>query len=366
MDFRYGTEHDDFRASLRGFLRSAAPPDQVRAVSAADGHDQRLWRRLCTELGLAGLHVAERRGGAGGTLVEAAIAFEELGRALTPVPLAATVFAIEAILRMGSEEQQSRLLPGLLAGDQPAALAVSGPADTDTATATVHAADYNVARVLLSGEYAPVLHGHAAGMFVVPAVTDGVVVLHVVDADDPGVRVERLPSFDTTRPVSRLRLARARAEPLTAGTSDGIDRVVDTARVLLAAEMLGGAEACLDMAVEYACSRKQFGRSIGSFQAVKHACADMMIEIDASRAAVMFASMTADDPDQLRICAPLAKAQAADTFTQCAGSAIQVHGGIAFTWEHDLHLYFRRAKSSEALFGSSAQHRALLADRAGL
>lgn len=366
MDFNYGTEHDDFRASLRGFLRSAAPPERVRAVSAADGHNQPLWRRLCTELGLPGLHVDEPRGGAGGTLVEAAIAFEELGRALTPVPLAATVFAIEAILRMGTEEQQSRLLPRLLNGDQPAALAVSGPAGADAATATVRAVESAGACVLLSGEYAPVLHGHAAGVFVVPAATDGVVALHVVDADDPGVRVERLPSFDTTRPLSRLRLTRARAEALTAGTPDGIDRVVDTARVLLAAEMLGGAEACLEMTVDYACSRRQFGRSIGSFQAVKHACADMMIEIDATRAAVMYAAMTAADPDQLPMCAPLAKAQAADTFTQCAGSAIQLHGGIAFTWEHDLHLYFRRAKSSEALFGSSAQHRALLADRAGL
>src|SRR5262249_49898856 len=136
--------------------------------------------------------------------------------------------------------------------------------------------------------------------------------------------------------------------------------------VLLAAEMLGGAEACLQLAVEYARSRRQFGRAIGSFQAVKHACADMMIEIDATRAAVMFAAVSAAGGHELHIAAPLGRAQAVDTFVLCAGSAIQVHGGIAFTWEHDLHLYLRRAKTSEALFGSSAQHRALLADRAGL
>lgn len=365
MDFRYSTEHDDLRASLRGFLRDAAPVARVRAVSDIDGHDPQLWRRLCAELELPGLHVPEQRGGAGGTVVEAAIAFEELGRALTPVPLAATVFAIEAIVRMGDEEQQDRLLPGLLGGQRPAALAAAGPAVAEPAVAMVRAEGSGAATVL-SGEYTPVLHGHVAELFVVPAVADGVVVLHVVEADAPGVVVQRLPSFDATRPVSRLRLTRAPAEPLTAGPSDGIDRVMDTARVLLAAEMLGGAEACLAMAVEYACSRRQFDRPIGSFQAVKHACAEMLIEIDATRAAVMFAAMTADDPDQLRITAPLAKAQAADSFTQCAGAAIQVHGGIAFTWEHDLHLYFRRAKSTEPLFGGSAQHRALLADRVGL
>ncbi len=136
--------------------------------------------------------------------------------------------------------------------------------------------------------------------------------------------------------------------------------------MLLAAEMLGGAEACLDLAVEYAWNRRQFDRPIGSFQAVKHACADMMIEIDATRAAVMFAALSAADGRELHITAPLAKAQAADTFVLCAGSAIQIHGGIAFTWEHNMHLYFRRAKTTAVIFGSSTQHRALLADRAGI
>lgn len=142
--------------------------------------------------------------------------------------------------------------------------------------------------------------------------------------------------------------------------------MLDVARVLLAAEMLGGAEACLERSVEYAGRREQFGRAIGSFQAIKHMCAEMLIEIDATRAAVMFAAMSAAGGDELQVVAPLAKAQAADTYVLCAGSAMQVHGGIAFTWEHDLHLYFRRAKSTAALFGSSARHRALLADRAGL
>lgn len=350
MDFQYSTEHDDFRAALRAFLGHQAPD-----LRPADGHDGEMWRRLCGELELPGLHVPAEYGGAGATLVETAIACTELGRTLAPVPFAANAFAIEAILRSGDEEQRKTVLPGLLSGERVAAFAAFGPEVADA-----------VGDSLLTGQCGPVLHGHVADLFVVPARRDGVVTPHIVRADAPGVVVERLPSFDLTRPVARLRLSQAPAESLAAGNPGDFDRVVDVARVLLAAEMLGGAEACLDMAVDYACRRTQFDRPIGSFQAVKHACAEMLIEIDATRAAVMYAAMSATAGDELHIAAPLAKAQAADTFVQCAGSAIQIHGGIAFTWEHDLHLYFRRATTTAALLGSGAHHRALLADRAGL
>ncbi|MCV7299470.1 acyl-CoA/acyl-ACP dehydrogenase [Mycobacterium barrassiae] len=362
MDFRYSTEQDDFRASLSGFLQDVAPLAHVRDAA---GHDPTVWQRLCTEMELPGLHVPVEYGGAGATLVGAAIAFGELGRALTPVPLAATTFAIEAVLRTGDEEQRTRLLKGLLRGEQIGALAVAGPRDCDPSAAPVHA-HRDGGRTVLTGVCGPVLHGHIADLFIVPAVTDGEVMLHVVAADDPGVTVVSLPSFDITRPVARVELTQAPAEVLTAGSADDIERTLDIARVLLAAEMLGGAEACLAMTVEYACNRMQFGRPIGSFQAVKHICADMMIEIDATRAAVMYAAMSASDDHELQIVGPLAKAQAADTFALCAGSAIQAHGGIAFTWEHDVHLFFRRATTTKALFGGSRHHRRLLADRAGL
>ncbi len=368
MDFRYSIEQEAFCASLRSFLRDQSPPARVRQAAAADGHDRRLWQRLCNELELPALHAPPEYGGVGATLVETAIVFCELGRALTPVPFATTTFAIDAVLRMGDDEQRKSLLTGLLSGEQIGALAAVGSHDADPSTATVRA-ERRDGRTVLTGDYSPVLHGHIADLFVVPAVANGpesTVIFHVVAADAPGVTVVRLPSFDITRPVAKLRLSQAPAEPLTAGSPDETERVLDVARVLLAAEMLGGAEACLALAVDYARSRRQFDRPIGSFQAVKHACAEMKIEIDATRAAVMFAAMSAANGNELHITAPLAKAQAADTFVLCAGSAIQVHGGIAFTWEHDLHLYFRRAKTTEALFGSSAQHRALLADRAGL
>jgi alkylation response protein AidB-like acyl-CoA dehydrogenase len=365
MDFRYSIEHDAFRASLRGFLQDQAPPARVREVSAQDGHDSRVWRRLCTELDLAGLHVPPEYGGAGATLVETTIAFAELGRALTPVPLAANTFAIEAVLRMGDEEQRGRLLPGLLSGEQIGTFAAVGPNTANPAAATV-LAERRGGDTVLTGECSPVLHGHLADLIVVPAVCDGAVVLYAVPTAAPGVTVARLPSFDATRPVAKVHLAQARAEVLGAASSEDFERVVDVARLLLAAEMLGGAEACLALAVEHAKSRRQFDRPIGSFQAVKHSCADMMIEIDATRATVMYAAMSAGDQQELAITGPLAKAQAADTYLLCAGSAIQVHGGIGFTWEHDLHMYFRRARTTDALFGGSARQRALLADRAWL
>lgn len=363
MDFRYSTEQDDFRASLRRFLRRHAPPARMREVAAADGFDRQLWRRLCGELELPALHTPSQYGGLGATMVEMTIAFGELGRALTPVPFAANIFAIEAVLRMGDEEQRRKLLTGLLTGEQVGTLAAGGHDIAQGATVRV---ERRGGRSLLSGECSPVLHGHVADLIVVPALVDDRVVVHVAATDAPGVTVTRLPSFDITRPVARLQLDRVPAEPLTAGSAEDLQAVLDVARVLLAAEMLGGAEACLELAVEYAGSRRQFGRPIGSFQAVKHVCADMLIEIDATRAAVMFAAMSATNRQELHVTAPLAKAQAADAFMVCAGSAIQIHGGIAFTWEHNMHLYFRRAKTTAVIFGSSAQHRALLADRAGL
>ena len=338
---------------------------RVRELAAAGAYDEPLWRLLCTEMELPSLHVPIEYGGSGGTLVDAAIAFEETGRGLVPLPLAATTFAIQAVLGMGSADQCSRLLPSLISGERIGSLAAVGPDVAEPSTTAVRA-DGRSDFAVLDGTCSPVLHGAVADLFVVPAWGEDGPGLYVVEADAPGVTVEALPSFDSTRPVARLGLEHARAEALAAASPEGVQRLLDVARVLLAAEMLGGAEACLAMSVEYARTRMQFGRPIGSFQAVKHSCADMMIEIDASRVAVMFAAMSAEDTAELSIAAPLAKAQTADTFALCAGAAIQVHGGIAFTWEHDLHLYYRRAKTTAALFGNSTHHRALLADRAKL
>ncbi|AKK25706.1 acyl-CoA dehydrogenase family protein [Mycobacterium sp. EPa45] len=351
MDFQYSDEHLALRDSTRDFL-------------SKHGRDERVWPRLCRELELPGLTVPPEYGGTGASLVESAVVFEEFGRALAPLPVASHVFALHAVLHLGGEEQRRRLLPGLLGGTCVAAFAATGSGVGDPASATVSATRHH-GRSVLDGICGPILHGHGADLLIIAARTEVEVGLYVVDARAAGVDVQPLPSFDITRPIAQVTLRRADAERLGATSAD-LNRVVDIARVLLAAEMLGGAEACLARSVEYARSRTQFGRPIGTFQAVKHMCADMAIEIDATRVAVMFAAMSAGDPRELAVAAPLVKAQAADTFTLCANTAIQIHGGIAFTWECDLHHYLRRAKACEALFGSSSHHRALLADRAGL
>jgi alkylation response protein AidB-like acyl-CoA dehydrogenase len=364
--FDYSAEQQDFRDSLRKLVADRAPLSAVRA-RLGDGHDPDLWRTVCEEMALLALAVPERYGGAGFSLEETAIAVAELGRGLAPVPVFEAVLAIEAILRTGTEAQRQELLPGLLGGDRIAVAAVSGPDALDPGAGPVTASPAGAGHAL-TGSLPHVLRGHVADLLLVPAVAVDGAGLFVVERTAPGVTVSGAgSSFDLTRPVCAVVLDSAPALRLGQGPGPDLDGLLDVGRTLLAAEMTAAAQACLDAAVEYAKRRVQFNRAIGSFQAVKHGCAQLAVEIDAAGAAADWAAMlaAAGDPG-LRTAALIAKAQAASTFTGCAGWNIQVHGGIGFTWEHDAHLYLRRAKADEALFGSTAQHRALLASRAGI
>ncbi|MCF7549925.1 acyl-CoA dehydrogenase family protein [Pseudonocardia sp. WMMC193] len=348
MDFAYDAEQDQFRASIRSFLTDHADP------RAADGHDGPLWQRLCTDFGAAGLHAPEEHGGGGFTLVETALVLEELGRALAPVPAWGTVAAAEAVLRLGGADVRKEVLPPLLAGERIGALALVTEADLDPARVPVRADGGT-----LTGTVPVVPNGHVADVLVVPALVGDRVVLHVVTEFE----AERQDSLDLTRPVAAVRLTDAPGTPLDEGD---LDRLLDVLRVLLAAELLGTAGACLDAVVEYANTRVQFNRPIGSFQAVKHRCAELAVELDAARAAVMFAALAAaEDSPELATAAPVAKFQAADTAVACAAASIQIHGGIGFTWEHDAHLFYRRALTGAALLGSSARQREVLASRLG-
>jgi alkylation response protein AidB-like acyl-CoA dehydrogenase len=355
VDFAYDAEQDQFRASIRQFLTDRSPSERVRA---ADGHDAPLWQRLCSDFAAAGLHAPEELGGGGFSLVETALVFEELGRAIAPVPAWGTVAAAEAVLRLGGAQVRKEVLPPLFAGERIGALALATDADLDPARVPVRAAGGR-----LSGTVPVVPNGHVADVLVVPALVGDRVVLHVVDAAAEGVVVQRRDSLDLTRPVASVRLTDAAATPLEEGD---LDTLLDVLRVLLAAELLGTATACLDAAVAYANTRVQFNRPIGSFQAVKHRCAELAVEIDAARAAVMYAALAAaEDSPELGTAAPVAKFQAADTAVACAGASIQIHGGIGFTWEHDAHLFYRRAVTGAALLGSSARQREVLATRLG-
>ena len=370
MDFAYSADQDEFRTSLRRFLADKAPLSKVRAAAETDrGYDEDLWKQMSTQLGLPGLHLPEEHGGSATGLLEPAIVMEETGRALTSSPYAAGLFASLAIQRFGSDDNQADLLPGLAAGETVATLALAELASPAGVSGLQTTALSRGDAVTLTGTKTLVEHGHTADVLIVSAAgadaATGEARLYVVRGDAPGLTRTRQEALDLTRPVAQVVLDATPGVPL--GPVADLTPLVDLWCALLSAEMVGGISACLDMAVSYAKDRHQFNRPIGSFQAVKHRCAEMMVALDGARAASQYAVFAADESSpELTTVAPLAKAEAAEAYTFAAGWTIQVLGGIGFTWEQDAHLYFRRAWADAALLGSPAAQRARLADALGL
>ena len=370
MFFAYDSDQEEFRASLRRFLAERAPLAAVRRAGATDrGYDVDLWQQMSTQLGLPGLHLPEEHGGSGTGLVEPSIVLEETGRALTSSPYAAGLLASLAVLRFGSDQAQADLLPGIASGALVVTLAT---AETGSAAGLVGLRTTATSRgdaVALTGTKVLVEHGHTADVLLVSATAADAgpegARLYVVQGDAPGLTRTRSAALDLTRPVAQVELDATPAVAL--GEATDLSVLVDLGCALLSAEMVGGTAACLDMAVAYAKDRYQFNRPIGSFQAVKHRCADMLVALDGARAAAQYAVFAADQGSpELRTVAPLAKAEASDAYTSAAGSTIQVLGGIGFTWEHDAHLHLRRAWADAALLGSPAAQRARVADALGL
>ncbi|MFF7252893.1 acyl-CoA dehydrogenase family protein [Streptomyces microflavus] len=389
MDAAFTAEQDEIRRTLRDLLTKHGGPGEVRAaVRTVEGHDPALWHRLAQELGLPGLAVAEEYGGAGCTATELALACEETGRALLPSPLLATaVLAAPLITALGTPEQRAELLPRIADGTLTAALAVPGgsmaaalglTADNRAATwAGGGRAGGIQARPdgdggggggwRLYGEADRVLDGHSAGLLLVAAHTGGYprsrTLLFLVSAEAEGLARTRLTSMDETRPLARIELRDAAARLL--GADDGTDvcgALADTgsrAAAVLAAEAVGAAAGALERTVAYVKEREQFGRAIGSFQAVKHRLADLYVRVEAARSAAYYAAW---DP----AAGPLALAQALEAARIVAGEAVQLHGGIGFTWEHEAHLYVKRAAADELLFGPVHRLRDHAAVRAGL
>jgi alkylation response protein AidB-like acyl-CoA dehydrogenase len=355
----YDADHASFRDSLRRFVAECAPTSVVREALETAGHNPRLWQRLCREFGLPGLRVPIERGGEGFGLVETDIALQELARALTPVPLLASALAVEAILAAARPDHASRLLAPMLTGTEIGCFA--GPGQNPFTTPSVRVSVDGA----LEGVVNHVLHGLVADVVVLPArAPDETVRLCV--ARMPAVRARPEPSLDLLRPLATLEFANVPAEMLDAATPD-FEGLHDRMRVLIAADALGAAEQCLVSTVKYASTRVQFNRPIGSFQAVKHRCAELAVELDASRATLLYAIACAEGGrSELDVIAPVAKAQATDTLTACAAGAMQLAGGIGFTWEHDAHLYLRRARSTQVLWGTANQERELSARRAAL
>ena len=377
MDFHFTPEQEELRRGARRLLGVESSPARVRAAMAReDGCDAALWQRIGRELGWTALAIPETYGGAGLGPVALTAVMEELGRALACVPFFATAcLGAGAILAAGSEAQKQRYLPAIAGGEMTATLAVADDGGVWEAGAVTTLARRDGGDFVLSGSKAGVVSGHLADLVVVAARTPesrGERGLSLFALPGAGLTRRALPTMDQTRRVASVALddVRVPADALLGAEGAGwaaIECVRDAACAALAAEQLGGAERCLELAVEYAKVRVQFGRPIGSFQAVKHRCADMMVAVEAARSASYWAGWAAAHaPSELRLAAPLAKATASEAYFMCASECIQVHGGIGFTWEHDAHLYFKRARASEALLGDASWQRERLAALLGL
>jgi alkylation response protein AidB-like acyl-CoA dehydrogenase len=361
--FEVTEEQEEFRQALRRFFQQKSQTTEVRRLMATDeGYDPAVWKQMAEQLGLQGLLIPERLGGSEMTFVELAIVFEEMGAVLFCAPFFSTVaLGANALVASGGPVAE-QFLGGIAAGTTIATVAIR---DAERPTVARRSGD----GYLLDGSKRFVVDGCLADLLLVVADLDGETVLFALDADATGVSRIAEPTLDRTRKLARLNLD---AVPATRVSSPGegtevLGKTVRLATVALAAEQVGGAQACLDMAVAYAKDRVQFGRAIGSFQAVKHLCADTLLEVESARSAASYAAWAAaEGSEDQEVVAEIAKAAASEAFLLAATNNLQIHGGVGFTWEVDCHLYLRRAKSSEAFFGTPVEHRESVAAKLGL
>jgi alkylation response protein AidB-like acyl-CoA dehydrogenase len=367
MQFSFTSEQDEFRAVLRRFLQERSPPSVVRRQMETEaGWDREGWRAINDQLGLAGVHIPEAYGGQGFGFVELGIVLEEMGRALLCAPFfSSTVLAASAILNGAGEAEKSELLPPIALGQTVAALAFTEPNGRWDSSGIEATARRDGHGWRLDGVKSFVIDGHTADLIVVAARTPGSagdegLSLFAAAGDAPGLTRRPLKVLDPTR---KLALLEFRSTPARLLGEEGagaapLARSLAQAAVALANEMVGGAERLRESALDYANLRVQFGRPIASFQSMKHKQADLLLEVELAKSAAHVAAARAaeDDPD-LPALASLAKASASEAYMRAAIDAIQIHGGIGFTWDNDTHLWFKRAKSSEVFLGDPAWHR---------
>jgi alkylation response protein AidB-like acyl-CoA dehydrogenase len=369
MRFSFSEEQRELRDVVRRFLEDACPTAAVRRLMDGDsGHDPDMWSTASTQLGLPGLWVPEEFDGSGYGFLELAVVLEEWGRALAPGPLLASgVLAPATLLGTGDTNAQAKLLPGMASGTVIATVALDPAAPGGTGDVQVHA-DRAGTGWTVTGAVGFVLDGHRADLLLVPGRTDSGVGLFAVSGEAEGISRRLRPMLDQTRRFAEVSFSGTPADLVESeGAGAALRRAADVAAVSLALEQVGGAQRCLEMSVDYAGTRVQFGKPIGAFQAISHKCADMLLRVESARSAAYYAAWTVDNaPDRLPMYASLAKSYASEAFTFVAGESIQVHGGIGFTWEHDAQLYFKRAKSSEQLFGAPAAHRGRLGAEIGV
>ncbi|HLI23830.1 MAG TPA: acyl-CoA dehydrogenase family protein [Acidimicrobiales bacterium] len=371
MNFAFSDEQEELRRSVRRFCEDKSPETEVRRLmETTEGYEPAVWEQMATQLGLQGIAIPEEYGGSGYSHVELCVIFEELGRSLLCAPYFSTVaLAANLLGATGDEAAKKDYLPGLASGEKIATVALAEASGRwDEGGVTLPAAGGGGSWTL-TGEKMYVLDGHTADLVLVAARTPAGVSVFAVDKGAKGLAAEPLATMDQTRKQARLTFDATPAR-LVGGDGEGwaaISKMLDLAVVNLAAEQVGGAQKVLEMAVDYAKNRVQFGRPIGSFQAIKHKCADMLLEVESAKSAAYYAAWAAaEDNDELPVVASLAKSYCSEAYFHATAENIQIHGGIGFTWEHPAHLYFKRAKSSELLFGDPTYHRELLAQRIGI
>ncbi|MDB5984649.1 MAG: acdA [Pseudomonas sp.] len=382
MEFAFSDEQEMIRASAESFLAQVSSSAAVRAaMSSAGGYDPELWQRLCSDMYWPAIHIPEQYGGLGLGFVELAILLEQMGRRLLASPFFATAcLATPALLIAASHGQKQQWLSAIAEGRLRATLAYAGSNRWDVAgvqaSVVVEGAGYR-----LNGTLHYVLDADSAELLIVAARTPGSrrnqgISLFAIDAHSSGISRHPQLGMDQTRRQGRIELndLRVGAESLLGefgAAGKQLEQILQVACIGLAAEQTGGAQQALDLTVAYSLERQQFGRQIGSFQAVKHRAADMMLQVECARSAAYYAACVAQewlDPEgdaevsaQLPLASALAKVQCSEAFFHCAAECIQLHGGVGFTWEYDPHLYFKRARASESFLGAPAWHRERIA-----
>jgi len=369
MDFGFSEEQEMLRQSARQFLESECAMTYVRKMMDDDtGYSEEQWRKMAA-LGWQGLILPEEHGGSGLNMVDLIVVLEEMGRAVMPGPFFATVILGGLAIDLGaSAAQKKKYLPDIASGKLKATLAQVEESGRWDAEGIQLAAKKDGAGYVLSGTKLFVHDAHNADLLIVPARTGGKgITLFLVDAKQQGVKTTLLKTMDQTRKLCEVNFSNVKvAADAVLGAVDAgwalLDRLVDRAKVAMCGEMCGGAQKVLEMSVDYAKVREQFGKPIGSFQAIQHKCANMMVQTESAKSATYYAAWAvANNVPEAHLAACMAKAYCSDAYRFVSAEGIQIHGGIGFTWEHDMHIYFKRAKGSEVTFGDATWNRELVA-----
>ncbi|NRA41333.1 MAG: acyl-CoA/acyl-ACP dehydrogenase [Pseudomonadales bacterium] len=372
MDFAFTEEQQMIRDTAESFLQDVSSSEAIRTAMATDaGYDAALWQQICQELYFQAITIPESLGGMGLGYVELCAVMEQMGRYLLCAPYFATVCqATTALLEAGDESQQAEYLTKVLEG----AIATLAYTSSNQTGVDAVEAEFSLQdqAAVINGQYRFVVDGHNAEFVVAAAKdADNKIGLFVVPMSTAGIDVKWVPTMDQTRKQAELSFNNVKVEKdgiLKLDAAAELAKILDLATICLAAEQMGGASEVLDITVDYTKERVQFNRPVASFQAIKHRAADMMTKAECAKSAVYYAACVAQDAftggelaDELAEAASIAKANVSDAYFQNAGDAIQLHGGVGFTWEYDPHLYFKRAKASEHMLGNSTYHRERLA-----